>query len=482
MMDKKKSLKEIIRQEVGWVYADLLWLSEEQAQRANDQRNELLAKLSGWVTCSSNGSKPHVGPLSPGCRICGTGGWDCNFINALCTRSCFYCPQDRTRKEEKQPRTEGIVFNNPAEHVLYVKTFNIKGVGFSGGEPLLAADRLLAHISAIRQELGDSIYLWMYTNGDLVNREVLRKLRAAGLDEIRFDLSARAYNLDPVILAKEFIPTVTVEIPAIPEDYDLLKNLLGEMAAVGVNFLNLHQLGASEHNYRDLLKRGYHFLHQIGVPVLESETCALQLLIYAKENHLNLPINYCCQAYKNRFQGQDLRRRKSGIVLKSCEELTPAAYIRSFRVADCRDKILSLVNRLEKQNCPPTQWECNAKQTEMTIHSELLRYVDWSSAVVTLIYSEPGVRLKNQEEGFTESNLELVRPEIYRTAPWCESTAEGWRRLYKEGHRPEEVFEFLFQNYPLGGDRAIADLQKEMHDLKQIAQWEEVQSGLPELF
>lgn len=83
-----------------------------------------------------------------------------------------------------------------------MKTFNIKGVGFSGGEPLLVGDRLLAHISAIRQELGESIYLWMYTNGDMVNREVLQKLRAAGLDEIRFDLSARSYNLDPVILAK----------------------------------------------------------------------------------------------------------------------------------------------------------------------------------------------------------------------------------------------------------------------------------------
>ena len=369
-MDKKKSLKEIVRQEVGWVYSDLLWLSEEQAQRANDQRNELLAKLSGWVTFSYNGSKPHVGPLSPGCRICGDGGWDCNFINTLCTRYCFYCPQDRTIKQESQSETEGIVFNNPAEHVLFVKTFNIKGVGFSGGEPLLVADRLLAHISAIRQELGDSIYLWMYTNGDLVNREVLQKLRAAGLDEIRFDLSARSYNLDPVILAKEYIPAVTVEIPAIPEDYDLLKNLLGKMAAVGVNFLNLHQLNATKHNYRALLKRRYHFLHQPGVPVLESETCALQLLIYAKENHLNLPINYCCAAYKNRFQGLDLRRRKARVVLKSCEELTPAAYIRSFRVSDSRDKILSLVNRLEKQNCPPTLWECNARKTEVTIHSE----------------------------------------------------------------------------------------------------------------
>lgn len=94
-----------------------------------------------------------------------------------------------------------------------------------------------------------------------------------------------------------------MEIPAIPEDYDLLKNLLGKMTAIGVNILNLHQLNASRHNYRALLKRRYHFLHQSHVPVLESEMCALQLLIYAKENHIDLLINYCCSTYKKRFSG-----------------------------------------------------------------------------------------------------------------------------------------------------------------------------------
>lgn len=254
------------------------------------------------------------------------------------------------------------------------------------------------------------------------------------------------------------------------------------MAAIGVNFLNLHQLNATRHNYRAFLKRRYHFLHQPSVSILESEMCALQLLLYAKENHFNLPINYCCSAYKSRFHGLNSRRRIGGIVLKGCEELTPAAYIRSFRVADSRDKILSLVNRLEKQNCPSTLWEWNAGKTEVTIPSELLRYVDWSSAAVTLIYSEPGVMLKNQEKGATESNLEPVCPEIHRTAPWSETTTEGWRRLYKEGNRLEEVVKFVFQNYPLGGDKTIVDMNKEIQDLKEIAAWEEVESGLPELF
>ena len=48
-------------------------------------------------------------------------------------------------------------------------------------------------------------------------------------------------------------------------------------------------------------------------------------------------------------------------------------------------------------------------------------------------------------------------------------------------HSPEEVFKFLFQNYPLGGGNDIAHLQKEMHELQQIGTWEELASGLVEV-
>jgi len=51
--------------------------------------------------------------------------------------------------------------------------------------------------------------------------------------------------------------TVAVEIPAIPEDYETVRKLLPDMQKIGVRHLNLHQLYASEHNYRELARRGY---------------------------------------------------------------------------------------------------------------------------------------------------------------------------------------------------------------------------------
>lgn len=158
---------------------------------------------------------------------------------------------------------------------------------------------------------------------------------------------------------------MTVEIPAIPEDFDLVKGLLKEMEKVGVDFLNLHQLTTTEFNYRLLLQRPYHFLHDPSISVFESEMCALQLLLFARENDLRLPINYCCSAYKGRFQGLDQRNRVGRWGLEGFEEITGAGYIRSFRVVDSPDRINGLIRQFEEAHCSPNLWQAQEKRTEV---------------------------------------------------------------------------------------------------------------------
>jgi uncharacterized protein len=472
----------LAREELGWAYPDLSWFSEEEARAANRQRQGLLQALSGWITYSFQGTKPHSGPLSPGCLICGQGGWGCNFLNGLCTRNCFYCPQDRSIKEERDSSTDGIVFKTPEEHVLFMETFQIRGVGFSGGEPLLVLDRVLAHIRAIRERFGNSIYLWMYTNGDQLDRPVSRLLREAGLDEIRFDLSARKYDLQPVVLAKEFFPTVTVEIPAIPEDCNLLKSLLGEMERVSVDFLNLHQLQTNEFNYKRLLAHPYHFLHQPGIPVFESEICALQLLLFAREKTLRLPINYCCSAYRRRFQGRDRRSRIGRWGLEGFEEITAAGYIRSFRVVDSPDRINEMIRRFREAHCPPDLWQVQERKTEVYFHRDLLQHIDGSSAEVAICYCEPGIQFKTPEGGMAEGNSVSHRAVVYQGEGWSRVGIESWRRLYVERVSSREVLRYFYRNYPAVGKEGILRMHKEAEELKRIASWEEIESGLPEVF
>ncbi|MDZ7777523.1 MAG: hypothetical protein U5L09_18885 [Bacteroidales bacterium] len=52
-----------------------------------------------------------------------------------------------------------------------------------------------------------------------------------------------------------------MEIPAIPEDYEMMKDLMKEMKEAGVTFLNLHQIRVTDFNYPKLKARGYTILH-----------------------------------------------------------------------------------------------------------------------------------------------------------------------------------------------------------------------------
>lgn len=492
--DERDQRKRAIIKEVGWVYNDLQWFSDEEAQRAKEQRNKLLKALSGWITYSFQGSKLHSGPLSPGCLICGNGGWDCNYISHLCSRNCFYCPQDRSIKEENESKSEGFAFKDPSEHIYYLKTFQIRGIGFSGGEPFLVLDRLLAHIAAIRKEFGNSKYLWVYTNGDFVDRGSLKKLQEVGLDEIRFDLSARHYDLTPIALSKEYLPTVTVEIPAIPEDYDLLKDQLSEMEAIGVSYLNLHQLATTQYNYKAFIHRNYHFLHVPRIPVFESEICALKLLIFARQHKISLPINYCCQVYKNRFQGRDIRARTSRVVLNGFEEfrageITNAGYIRLFKVLDSTDKIQSLAKCLEQNNCPSNLWQCNDKRTEIAIHSSLLSYVDLSSYNLSIFHFEPGVGLKEENGGVVGKNIVPKNKLVHFAIGWSQTAIESWFKLYVQNMSYRDVSRYFAKNYPTKdntiddkGKETLSKLQKETYELRKCAKWEELESGLSEVF
>jgi uncharacterized protein len=483
MMEEQKNLQmRATRQEVGWVYQDLPWPSDSEAQEANRQRQELLNGLSDWITYSFSGTKPHSGPLSPGCKLCGSGSWGCNFISSRCTRRCFFCPQDLSPDDECKSETFGMVFHSPEEHVAFLKTFNLQGVGFSGGEPFLAFDRLLAHVAAIRKEIGNSIYLWLYTNGDLVNPDNLKQLQEAGLDEMRFDLTARHYDLSPIKLAKNIIPAITVEIPVIPEDYEILKRILVELEHIGVDFLNIHQLDTSEHNYKALVQRRYHFTHQPNLPVLESEICALKLLTFAKEQNCRLPINYCGSVYKNRFQPRGKRHHVGQAVRQGFEEISGLGYLRFFVVEDSPGNLRTFLQRLMQADIPSEKWQLRGRGTRIALHESLLPYVDCKTSELSLIYCEPGVRLLHPDKGYHKENLVPDNTIVFQEQGLSASTVEAWRLLYLEGTSPQEVFATFFQEYPLEGPNDFARLQQEMGWLKHLARFEELESGLPEIF
>jgi pyruvate formate-lyase activating enzyme-like uncharacterized protein len=333
---EKKKICESLQKKYEEEYSSFKWVTDNEAQDAENLRTGIISSLKDNLLYAFSNTKPYYMGLSPGCRHCGEGTWSCLFINGMCNGNCFFCPSEQN--ETGEPVTNTLQFINPEDYLDYIDKFGIKGVSISGGEPLMTLDRSVKFLSAVKERFGDEIHKWLYTNGILISEDILKGLKDAGLNEIRLNLVAQGYKLDKIRLASRYIDTVTVEIPAIPEDYERLCTLLPQLVESGVKFLNLHQLRCTPYNFKKFRERGYTFLHGHDVTVLESELTALKVIKYAADSGIELPINYCSYVYRNNFQRIRARERSAPYMLKPFEEITGAGMIRMISAIITKDE------------------------------------------------------------------------------------------------------------------------------------------------
>ena len=445
----------------------LPWITPSQAVEAEAQRARLLAHLEPFITSVFKQTKPYFKDLSPGCRICGLGEWSCLFINGKCNCRCFYCPT--VQDDIGVPTTNQIPFAKAADYTEYIKRFGFSGVSISGGEPLLTFDRAVHYIETVRHACGEELHIWMYTNGTLVTKDRLKTLKDAGLDEIRFDISAADYDLKKVQMAAGIIPHITVEIPAIPEDFDRMSNLLPAMVETGVRYLNLHQLRMTPHNSAHLRMRNYTFLHGENITILESELTALNFLKIAAEKNMKLPINYCSFVYKRRYQQAANRRRHAIRIIKGYESITENGFIRSMSLAGPPEILDRQARELARLNVDPQLWTTNTKKDRLHFHETLWSRMDIRNCLLKLTYSEA-----------------VLCPYISYRCAFKEVRLESGRKIYIE-RRPIRVeltldgmdcdfFETTALKGSPSGKPTLTPLQEE------ILQYEFIQPGLQDYF
>ncbi|MBW2735537.1 MAG: radical SAM protein [Deltaproteobacteria bacterium] len=382
--DRRAAADVRAREAFGADYLDLAFPSIAAAAEIEAQRHDLLEELCEQVPSTCSGTKI-AGALSPGCAICAAGKWSCLFINECCNARCFYCPTSQDRVGE--PMTNGVPFSKTEEYLEYLARFGFSGVSISGGEPLMTLDRTLDYLTAIRRRFGEGMHTWLYTNGTLLDASVVRRLRDAGLDEIRFDIGATNYSLDKVPLAVGVIQHVTVELPAIPEDLETLTAKLAPMSELGVDFLNLHQLRLTPHNLPQMIARGYTFAHGEQITVLDSEVTALRVLAQVAREKLSLAVNYCSFLYKSRFQGAAARRRGAQILCRPHEDVTASGYIRQLRVTGSEAEIAALAARLNTTSSLPDSWSVRGE--ELTFVAALWPLVQPQTWRFSVAYTTP---------------------------------------------------------------------------------------------
>jgi len=325
---EKEKLIALNETEYGRNSAYFNWITGEEAAVAQKERDSLIEEIKNLgAQFDFLGSKADSRFLSRGCRLCGEGSWSCLFINGSCNANCFYCP---SRQDDAiiKPTTNTLEFETPSKYADYVNFFGFKGVSFSGGEPFITFERTIKYLKEVRKQCNPDIYVWLYTNGSLVNEDQLKMLEDEGLNEIRFDIGAFGYSLDKAEMAARHIETVTVEIPLAPDHFETVRDLVVPMKNAGIKHLNLHQLRVTPYNVSKMMDRDYKFVHGTKVTVFESEIKALKVMLHSLKNG-GVPVNYCSFLFKSGFQSSAVRKRYAKLSVSDNEFVTQNGYIRN---------------------------------------------------------------------------------------------------------------------------------------------------------
>lgn len=216
-----------------------------------------------------NGQCIHIGKISPGCRCCFTGEEGGGIqIGQECMANCPMCYYDRKRTDEWEPQSN--IDNRLADCFYKIRQPNYKPVCMSyqsTGETALYMDNLIQFAVFYRQnaeEKNINTYHHYYSNGILLDRDMLNILKDICVHEIRFHVTASNYtkegkkNLDKVLkhmkIAKELGITVSVEEPSWFPHKKQLINLLPIFNEIGVTHLNMVEVQLTTHNKDDIKK------------------------------------------------------------------------------------------------------------------------------------------------------------------------------------------------------------------------------------
>lgn len=256
-----------------------------------------------------------------------------------------------------------------------------------------------------------------------------------------------------------------MEIPAVPEDREILAGLLPRLAGLGVKHLNLHQLRITPYSLPRFLGRPYTYLHGPKVTVLESELMALELLQKTAENKLDLAVNYCSFIYKHRYQARGARLRAARQLVKPYEQVTPAGYIRALSLHGTVAQVAAVTASFTRAGISPETWKAVSEGTVLVLHPCLLPLVPAGRPDLRVGYWRAELRsAASARHYFREVPLASGREIIVEKIP----------ALKEKGLTPDEV-QVLEGRWLRGGGSPAASLPDSLAD---IARFEEMETGL----
>ncbi len=245
-----------------------------------------------------------MGKLPKGCIQCVKGLKSVFLATGVCNEGCFYCPLSSAKKGKAVSYINEVPVREGRDILLEVLASRSKGVGITGGDPILVVDYVADVIKLLKGSLRRGFHIHLYTTGKHLNENALRKLVDAGLDELRIHVTG-AHSWRALGMALNYSSLdVGIENPAVP-DFETLKNIVVEGFKLGVNFINLNEMEVSELNYAGVVSRGLR-VNPDGLTVAGSREAALQALNWVLGEGFPVNLHYCPARFKDKYQ---FRRR-----------------------------------------------------------------------------------------------------------------------------------------------------------------------------
>ncbi|WP_369610706.1 radical SAM protein [Sulfurisphaera javensis] len=233
--------------------------------------------------------------LPKGCELCRLGGKLVVYITGECGDSCYYCPVSLERFGKDVMYANEAKVTSLIDYIYEAYRMNALGAGITGGDPILALDRVVNLIKMLKEEFGKDFHIHLYTSGRYVTLDVLRELEKVRLDEIRFHPVKEEY-LIAVEKALKFNFDVGLEIPSIPGEEEYAEKLIKWAIEKKVKFVNINELELTERNYQKLNAKGFKITHGVAGVKGSFET-ALKLL--RKFEDSKIALHYCSSIYKD---------------------------------------------------------------------------------------------------------------------------------------------------------------------------------------
>ena len=150
-------------------------------------RAPLIERLAAkGATVRNGGASVVVGRLSGACVACTGGPGSKTFgLTLRCNRTCYFC-FNPNQHEFGTSAADLLDWRSELDEIAAAGR-TMTHLAVTGGEPLLFADECVAFFEEAHARFPQA-HLRLYTAGDFATDEVLERLAAAGLQEIRFSI------------------------------------------------------------------------------------------------------------------------------------------------------------------------------------------------------------------------------------------------------------------------------------------------------